>query len=473
MCTAFAEKVIASDTEQELFDLHQAENLPVEREDIMQSIYLKDEKGIHRGADAIMTSLAQIYPILKPLSLLIRLPLFKQIADVVYSFVAKRRLLFFQGNSSRLFLLHLTTSFGLLLGLLISFPAWQSDRFIPFVPILGNVDSLNNYSSFLYFGLLASLVLGIFSLKNWSHFALLNIIFIFSLVFADYLRLQPWVLHYLIIFLLLACYRPLKNNANLLVGASMLFVASIYFWSGIQKFNTAFFTETFPWFTESYRQPLGETGYYLTIIVAVFIPLLEALLALSLLFKKTRKLGIVLATLMFMVVISSLAVGHSWNIVVWPWNFVILTMVFILFYKNDLKLSEIVKNFRQNLFTGSLVLICTLIPAGNLFGLTDHYLSWSLYSGHVPRSTITASSETWRPLGIDTQSEIQSIRLEDWSLHTLNIVPYPEVRVFKEIFSKLCQEYKDPALKLEVTERPWFFSHKASSRSYDCLTLGY
>jgi hypothetical protein len=92
-----------------------------------------------------------------------------------------------------------------------------------------------------------------------------------------------------------------------------------------------------------------------------------------------------------------------------------------------------------------------VLPAGNLFGMVDHYLSWSLYSGGVPRAVLVGEPtllETLSPATVDGR-----LTFIDWTMTEMNVVPYPETRVFAAVFSSLCERFDhDPSLALFVIE---------------------
>ncbi len=467
MCTAFIQVVSKDTVSTEPLDLHHTTfPLPATKDALLKRIHLVDGETVRVGADAILTSLARIYPILRPLQFLIRLPLFKQLADLCYLYVGKRRRLFFAGEESRIFILYLLVNLGLLLGLLISYPAWLSERVYPFAPIFEFSSLLLPFSTAIFLLLIISLVSNLFALRRlWLH-SLISLSLLTLLILPDYTRLQPWIFHYLSIFFLLTfLYKTSGEMTAKVLNATRILLAGIYLWSGIQKFNTYFFTNTFPWFTEHYW--FGEQGYYLAVIIAFFVPLLEAFIGLGLLTKRFRKPALALSVLMFMVVIGSLTVGHNWNPVVWPWNFILLAMAFTLFLNQEDTFRDMIQKAKKNLLAILTTLIFILLPAGNWFGFTDHYLSWSLYSGHVPRAEIRLTKDLAKDLNLET-SDTNLYDFAKLTTANLNLVPYPEVRVFEKIYQELCVRYNQEVGEMNIIERAWFFSHRAKESLYTC-----
>ena len=124
MCNAFAKTVSKNDRNQTLIDVNQEKphGTNLETENLLKEIHLFEGEIIRTGPDAILTSLAQIYPILKPLAFLARLPIINWFVRQIYLFISQRRLLFFGGDTARLYWLFLITNIGLLIGILISWP---------------------------------------------------------------------------------------------------------------------------------------------------------------------------------------------------------------------------------------------------------------------------------------------------------------------------------------------------------------
>jgi len=222
---------------------------------------------------------------------------------------------------------------GLLFGLLLSSSAWSTDRTYPLTPIINDFEISSESQDLLFLIKLISLVIGLLSIRFRRHLLGVALLSLTTLVLLDITRLQPWILHYGAILFLFSFLIPHKyySKSNIL-NALRIIIVGIYFWSGIQKINSRFFTEIFPWFTEPIWMPFGEIGAYLIIIIALFVPFIEAGMAVGLLTKKFRNISIIGCGMMLLTVILSIGpLGHNWNSSVWPWNFAIFAMVFLLF----------------------------------------------------------------------------------------------------------------------------------------------
>lgn len=477
MCTAFANTVSKEDSNATLIDANTATEIAISKNDLLNAIHLVEDDGkVRTGPDAVLTAFSRIYPWLTPLAKLFRLPFFSWIARCVYLFISTRRKFWFGGDSSRLFWLFLITNIGLLTSIILSLPLWETIRYYPTVAILPSFSFLQPYTNILTAFLLTSLTLGVLLTKQFRWFSLTSAILITLLFTLDITRLQPWIWHYLAILLILSFWLPSTPQRNVrLLDAARFVVVGIYFWSGIQKINVAFFLETFPWFTQPYWSHFGLPGQYVALVMGIFVPFIESAFALGFLTRRFRKISIIGGACMHLVVISCLVFGHGWNATVWPWNLAIFSMVLVLFVGLPDTLGSILMRTKKNIFAIVAALLFVLAPLGNFFGLTDHYLSWSLYSGHVPTGTLEALPETILAIapGAKTtplpDSKAVSVEFAQLSTASVHVVPYPEVWVFETIFESLCKNYpSDQNLALTIYTRPLFNSHQLKTTDYKC-----
>jgi predicted DCC family thiol-disulfide oxidoreductase YuxK len=476
MCSAFADKVSTSDSEQILIDANTATDSPYKKENLLNEIHLINSDGkLHVGADAILTSLARIYPWLTPLAKIVRLPVFNWFATKAYYFISNRRTLLFGARKSRVYWLYIISNLGLLLGILLSLPLWGSSRTYPLIPIFNGIHLSSTPTTILAIALITSLFVSIFLKQKFRLFSLISSILLISLVFVDITRLQPWVWHYLGLLLLLSFWNVNSSTRTQnILDAARFVVVGIYFWSGLQKINTAFFTEVFPWFTQPIWSHFGQFGFGVMFIIGIFIPFIESAFALGLLTKRFRKISIIGSTLMLILVTISIMIGHGWNTVVWPWNFAIFLMVNILFLGNKDTFLDLFNRTKNNILGLLAITLFIIMPAGNIFDKADNYLSWSLYSGHVPTATIQISANTLKKIAPEaryTQNPDGSANLDfvQWSIKTFNTPPYPEIWVFENIFSKICKDYnKDPFLLLTIKKRSFFMSNNYETLQYTC-----
>jgi hypothetical protein len=276
------------------------------------------------------------------------------------------------------------------------------------------------------------------------------------------------VLHYGAILLLFSFWVPKKYiTTPHLLDAARLIIGGIYFWSGLQKINVRFFTEIFPWFTEALWKPFGEAGASVALSIGLLVPLIEVLFAIGLFTKRGRLLSIIGATAMLLLVLLSIGpAGQEWNSSVWPWNLGIYSMVFVLFFSVRVSFGDFIKRQRHNVLAWFVLCIFWIMPAGNLFGITDHYLSWSLYSGRVSEAVLIGNQEallTLSPTARDGRLTFQS-----WTVADINLVPYPEERVFLSVFESICADKTQKDTQLKIMTPRLFYSNIIEETLIDC-----
>ncbi len=365
----------------------------------------------------------------------------------------------------RLFWVSNTGIIGLLFGLFVSHDAWSTTRTYPLSPVLENFTLPGELQTIFFILAVITLGFSLFTSKLRRVAISLATLSLFTLVLLDITRLQPWILHYLAIIFLASSFVVRNTSTSSLLDTARIVIVGMYFWSGIQKINLRFFSEIFPWFTESLWQSFGETGVYLMLFAGLLVPLIEIFIAMGLLTRRFRKVSILGSFLMLTVVLLSVGpFGQNWNSSIWPWNVALFTMVVLLFFGTDFNLKSFSLRLKKNYLAWLFIFIFWIMPAGNFIGLTDHYLSWSLYSGKVPEASIQADQtflESLSPTAKDGE-----LRLVSWALQDLNLVPYPETRVFLDVFEQLCAENSSQPMSLKIEE--FSLKNEVSESLYAC-----
>jgi predicted DCC family thiol-disulfide oxidoreductase YuxK len=472
MCTAFANSVESKQPNTTLVDATIDDDLPASREAIMNEMYLIEEDGnVRTGPDAVLTSFMKTYPRLSFFVTLMRLEPFNWLSRRVYFFIASRRKLWFGGTKARLYWLYLISLIGLLSGILMTLPLWSSERLYPLSPVFPQINLIAPLTGFLVISLIGLIAYSIFATKRFGLLSFIITIPLSLLVLLDITRLQPWILHYSAILALLTFWQQKKPERELKVYEAVIFIiVGIYLWSGLQKINVSFFTEVFPWFTEPIWSNLGSYGLNLFLFIGILVPFIEAGMAIGFLTKKFRTISIALSFLMLTTVLFSL-VGHSWNSSVWPWNLALFAMVIAIFYKSEITFWQLIKRLKYNFLAVGTIMLFIVTPSGNMLGYVDHYLAWSLYSGRVPTAELTASQDTLMKIYPEVE-EVETVDFSKWSMSVMNIVPYPEDRVFESIFKSLCTEYpNDENLKLTIKTPHFFYSNQINERNFTCSNV--
>ncbi|MCZ8286704.1 MAG: hypothetical protein O9353_14725 [Bacteroidia bacterium] len=86
------------------------------------------------------------------------------------------------------------------------------------------------------------------------------LLFCVYLCFEDQNRLQPWFFNYLFMLLILQFYKQRVDESNNFMSVFIclqILVALIYIFSGLQKFNAFFATDTFPWMIDPLKSVLS------------------------------------------------------------------------------------------------------------------------------------------------------------------------------------------------------------------------
>lgn len=359
------------------------------------------------------------------------------------------------------------TSTGLLAGLFMSAFAWSTARSYPLVPLIPNFSLPDAFHTNLFLVLIVS-VAGSLFFHTYRRFLIpIGLLALGVLLLLDITRVQPWVLHYGAILLLCSAFIPTSTNRNtFILDTARIIVGGIYFWSGLQKLNLRFFAEIFPWLTEPLWLPFHEIGALVAFMAGVSAPFIETAFAIGLFTKRFRTISIIGNTGMVLLILLSISpFGHDWNSAVWPWNVGIYATVLVLFLGWRVSFSQFVRRQRYNYLGWIAFSVFWLLPAGNLFGFTDHYLSWSLYSGRVPEATLIGDQTTL--LLLSPKASAGELPFARWTETDLNLVPYPEERVFKAVFSELCT--MDPTLELQIMTPRLFHNLDNQKVVYRCL----
>lgn len=337
-----------------------------------------------------------------------------------------------------------------LLGILLSFNLWHSDRQFPLVPIFNPLTELSTSINYVILGLLITLLTAIFFSSNRKFTLTFLILLSFSII-QDQTRLQPWVYIYILMLLPYLLQNKPESNQKKNNYLQLLFIG-IYIWSGIHKLNPNFVEVTFRSMM-LFLFKINNASISDTILsLGYSIPIIEIGIGISLIYRKTRRLGVVLALISHIVIIIFISsTGELTNSVVYPWNIAMILCVYLLFYKRQnkitiLKESSVLFKF-LNVFIFGVVF---LLPSLNLIAKWDTYLSFSFYSSKIKNyyilieDTNTSANET-EPYkeyfrNIDGISGGKILDLNLWSYKELNIPLYPEKRIFNKIATTHCED---------------------------------
>lgn len=329
-------------------------------------------------------------------------------------------------------------------GIVMSFNLWIPDRFFPMLPAFSFFAEVPNPIDLaLLFVLMGSLLLTIFFRSKIP--IALSILSTISLVVLDQMRLQPWVYIY---FSVLLCLLFLYDDEPSLINCLRLICIGIYLWSGIHKINDNFLEVTFKSILEKIFSFNNRNVAQSILYFGYSIPVLEITCACLLFFHKSKKLGVVLATLIhFFILIFIIFIDSAKNDIVIPWNLAMIIIVLAAFYPTNSSHFNF-QSIKSKISASIILLLFWIAPSLNFVSLWDSYLSFSFYSDKVNAYYI-AIEESELPK-VDKRFESFFVELPnlkggkiidiyEWSLAELNVPFYPEDRVFKQLSNSFCR----------------------------------
>jgi hypothetical protein len=379
---------------------------------------------------------------------------------------------------------------GYLAGILLSRRLWfGAGRTFPRAPVVSGMPPFILVHDYLLSILLvAALALSLLS-KQPRRYLVAVVALTALLALFDLSRLQPWVYQYVLMLAVLACYatqrrdRPAVAQQDAVLGISQLIIAMLYFWSGAQKLNWSFAHEVIPGLLESANIHLSSAFLSYLPTASLGLALGEASIGIAFLISRTRLTALILALVMHIVVLV-LLIATSRNSVVWTWNLAMMAMVILLFWREDHSLwrGELWQWRSSNLTSyifKVVIALSALAPALSFAGYWDMYLSSALYSGNTLVGVVRVGEQTRSRLPLAAQGQIfttgggeSMLPYYEWSVADLNVPPYPESRVFRQIARQLCAYEDQPrAIELIVRERPALLDGTYSVTRTQCQDL--
>jgi uncharacterized membrane protein YphA (DoxX/SURF4 family) len=407
------------------------------------------------------------------------MPLIRTLAPPVYGLVSANRR-FIAGPASQIFWLKIAVTVFFCIGLVMSARAWIGPRSYPEAPVVSTlpaIDGLLAYGLFAALFGLAALVLVSPRPQKWIA-AFLAIIGVFCVL--DQTRWQPWVFQYAFMLTTLALFSWHRDDVvgrQRALNILRLVVAATYVFSGLQKLNWNFVDNEFPWMVQPITAVLPATAkmFY---FFGMCVPFIQVAFGIGLFTRRFRRVSLILAVSMHVFILAMLGpAGYDWNNIVWPWTAAMAVFDILLFSsKTGFSLRDVIRP------TGSLphataLALFGLLPFLSFFNLWDSYLSSALYSGNLTEALIYASDagraalpEAIQRYLVHTSPDTNVINLQRWAIEELNISPYPETRVFKQVAKSVCNLLPDSSqLVLSVREQRMFLSRPETT--YRCRDL--
>ena len=345
------------------------------------------------------------------------------------------------------------TALACLASMLLCYKLWLTDRHFPVVPLLHFLPLLHHPYDYILPGIAGLLLVCIALLRYPQRFIFLFLLLALFLLLTDQNRWQPWFYQYFLMFLVLSFfnYRCDDNKRQTaIISTFRWMIAAVYFWSGLQKLNPHFLSDTFPWLMEPITNHLAPNSISHLRFIGYCFPLIEAGTGICLLIAALRKQAVIAAIVMHLFVLVILSpLGHNYNPVVWPWNVAMIVFVLILF-NNDTPSGMAETRSMLHYHSSKLVLaLFVLMPLFNFFNYWDSYLSHNLYSGNTSNGVVYISDAVKQKLPAYLQTYApgelnqNQVNIKYWCMMELGVPAYPEKRNFEAVTKTFYAYAKD------------------------------
>tara|TARA_R110000868_G_scaffold37111_1_gene131265 strand:+ start:3520 stop:4683 length:1164 start_codon:yes stop_codon:yes gene_type:complete len=373
---------------------------------------------------------------------------------------------------------YLVSILGFLTSIVISIHLWfPSENIFSPTPVFELIESTPDLihsiitSSFILF-----LILSFFIAKHQKKLLSIFCFFLIVSLFLDQLRWQPWVFYYLFIFSIFV-FIPL-NKKQVRLNTLRLILALIYIWSGIQKINYTFLTDTYPWLVEPLTDLFSDTINTTITSTSFLAPLIEISAGIGLFFRKTQRFSAIILVVMHFFILCMIGpFGHNSNFVVWPWNITFSILLILLFIKEN-KIS-IFDSFKKRIYTYQIFILILFgaMPALSFFDTWPMYFSSALYSGNKIDSEIFLPDQFKEELPDYIKTKVEetnnATRLKFFVQYELNIPIYPTKEFHLSSFKRLCSQYPDYSFEfvLITYSKPNILTGEKEEETFFCDEL--
>lgn len=366
--------------------------------------------------------------------------------------------------TQRLDLIKLVTLLGMLCSVLLSYNLWAGQRWFPRVPLFDGFIPLQAPYDFIYFGLLLLFIVLAFvsQTKTWL---VILILFNVFLCIDDQNRLQPWFYNYNLILLIFLFYKNRvdePNNYTSVFISIQLLVALVYIYSGLQKLNTMFVSQTFDWMISPLSSMFSERQMGIFHKLGYAVPYVEMFTGLALLFRSLRFIAVPLIILMHVFILIMLGpLGKSYNYVVWPWNLTMIVLNLLLFSNvQEERFFDISILFRSTCFY-IVITLMLIFPFFSFNNKYDSYLSSSLYSANTHDCKLILSDKAYNNLPfyirhyVNKGTDNNVLYIKHWAIDELKVPCVPEYRIFTYLHTYIMKltNSSEQDVKMEFTER--------------------
>lgn len=374
--------------------------------------------------------------------------------------------------------LRVTLALSCACGFLLSVKLWVSTRQYPLSPVSDLLRAVAYPFDYVWFGSLLLLLAAITFVARPRKLIVAFVALSILLALWDQTRWQPWFYQYLFMLAALAFYergRADDGRNAATINTCRLVVASIYFWSGMQKFHVSFGGELWPLIVEPYVRFVPGAFVGVLNNMGWLVPPTEVLIGLGLISRKFRNAAVLMAFVSHLSVLA-LIIPVGINIVVWPWNVAMMLLVWILFWRDAEPAPGKILLNRGFAFHLLVVVLFALLPALSFFRLWEPFLSGALYSNNTIRTILFTGDAGDERLPTGARQLVRFNRagrkfldVNKWSYAELNVPSYPARRVSRKVVRRICAGAGNPPdFLLMIRGEPGIFDGIRKPEFYDC-----
>ncbi len=366
----------------------------------------------------------------------------------------------FQNQDKMVALIFRLTLFFWLITKIISYRLWLGDHLFPTAPFFGFLPEYPDFLNGFLFGSSCVLVL-LLLLRPRNNELIWILLFVeFIQLLPDQNRWQPYIFQFIFTA---AAFLFSNGSSKRFLSTIGFFVGCMYLHAGLHKLNGGFLYLVWERMIlhRFFGVELSEFENPIVHYSGLLLGLLEFIAGLGLLFarKKTIYACILILMHLFIVIMIS-PIGINYNMIVWPWNILMICVLPLLFlYKNDdYGLSF---NWRE-LRIVVLAFFLLALPFLSYLGCYDNYLSFNLYSGKekileigVGKPKEAAELLAFKSHNSKFFKDEIVVKANSWHLAETQTLVYPEVRVYKQIADSLKKRYPKAELSFCIYQYPY------------------
>ncbi len=343
-----------------------------------------------------------------------------------------------------LWLRRVVALFGFLL-VAATWPLWTPEAVFPQVPLVPGQWLPGDWAQWLVSGLLLSALVAMFVLPSGrparTACVLMVIGFAAAMLF-DQGRMQPWAYQFLLLAMLLASCGP-----RVAMTLARVLVIAFYFESALTKFDYSFLHTLGQQFLAALAGLFGASvdGWSpaARLAAAAVFPVGEALVALGLVFRKTRTIALAAAVLLHLLLLAILGpwgLAHQPGVLLWNAYFIVQDLV-LFWPERSLAETDEVRLPPQRAPWPVLALVLAVVglPLTEPWSLFDLWPSWGLYASSAERVSLQVHRVAQSQLPDSLLPFVESpadehdawltVRLDRWSLSSRHAPIYPQARV--------------------------------------------